>query len=99
MLRYKREGEKLMKVDNIKYKYILELVENHLQTPSKRTFSGKSKQTIAGSKVPEISAEVIRLLASLSPEERKTLISIWLKLNLPFEAKALNELLTLLKNS
>ncbi|HLV09683.1 MAG TPA: hypothetical protein VKY40_05715 [Halanaerobiales bacterium] len=88
-----------MKVDNIKYKYILELVENHLNRAPDHTFPGKQGQVKSGNKVPEISAEVIRLLSSLSPEERKTLVSIWLKLNLPFEAKSLNELLTLLKNA
>lgn len=88
-----------MRVDHIKYKYILELIEHHLKTTRKNPSTDKNLQGKTSTKVPGISAEVIRLLSSLTDSERKTLITTWLKLNLPFDSKPLSELIALLKTT
>lgn len=89
-----------MRVDRIRYKYILELIENHLKTTSEEESPFKKEAHLkSNGKIPDISAEVLRLLSSLTDSERKTLISTWLKLNLPFDPKPLHELITLIKTA
>lgn len=86
-----------MKINRLKSRY--NLVEEELKASIKSSLSVKNQHSEDNTRIPELSAEVIRLLASLNSIERDVLIKIWFEYNLPFNIKLLTKLLSIIKNT
>ncbi|MFW5992092.1 MAG: hypothetical protein ACOCQN_02765 [Halanaerobiaceae bacterium] len=94
-----------MKIDtNSTYKYLLEMIENHLSeiSDSKNTgdsFSPENKQSINTFTANSPSGEVIKLLQQLSEQERKALLDMWVNNKLPLDTDILKKLISFLNKS
>lgn len=84
-----------MKINQLNYHYLLKLIENQLSGDQPK----KGHPEPLSGKIPEISAELLKILSQLNPEQRKVIMQNWAGLNLPLKKEYLGQLVELLKNS
>ena len=84
-----------MKINQLNYHYLLKLIENQLSGDQPK----KGHPEPLSGKIPEISAEILKILSQFTPEQRKEIMQNWAGLNLPLKKEYLGQLVELLKNS